>query len=135
MPLNFNAGWNVVPAIHAGAADVVMVAGLDNSEVHIRAIVFEAWHAGGFNEATIANMLTRANADGGLDVRVRQGLHQVEDAGQHGAGMNLHIGTRLGNTNFHLNVHQNAGGRVYVSSISYGVNGATIQQRQNPPPA
>src|SRR5262245_13383601 len=99
MPLNFNARWNEVPAFHAGAADVAIVAGLENTETNIRAIIFEAWHAGGFNEAVIANMLTRANADAGLDVRVRQGLHQVEDQGEHGDGMNLHIGTKLGNVN------------------------------------
>jgi hypothetical protein len=95
-----------------------MIAALDNSEDHIRAIIFEAWYAGGFNNPVISAMLTQANAEGGAQVVVREGLHQVEHQGEHGDGFNLHIGTLYNANNFHLNVHQNARGRLYVSSIT-----------------
>lgn len=135
MPLLFKAKWNQVSPRFADRPDVRMTAELDNSEDNIRAIIFEAWYAGGFSTAMIAAMLTQANAEGGAHVVVREGLHQVEDQGEHGDGFNLHIGTQYNGVNFHLNVHQNARGRLYVSSISFGNNAdRQAEVRPNQPP-
>ena len=131
MSILFPAGWSVPPAVFAAAADVDIVAPL-NTENHIRALLFEAWHAGGFVNAINANMLLAANSPAGAQCVIRQGLHQVVDAD--GGGFSLHIGTRLGQVNYHLNVAQTNTGRIYVTSISHGVNIA-LENRVGAPPA
>lgn len=134
MPLQFRARWNLAPALHADAPDRTMVDGLSNTEPHINAIIFEAQRNGGFMEPIIIAMLNQAVAPAGAQVVIRQGIHQVEDIGQHGDGFNLHIGTGFNGNNFHLNIHQTGSGRLYVSSISYGLNGAVNEARHTPPP-
>lgn len=118
MTLQFRKNWNQAPPRFANSDDAPMIPMLTPNEDSVRDIIHDAYNYGRFADQRVIRMFEAALSNRGAIVSVREGAHQIEDAG--GGGFRLHIGTLFDGVNFHLNIAQTMMGTPYITSVSWG---------------